>query len=191
MTDELGAFTFRGMCGTRAILDLKAEGILRDGHATFDAARDHDLFVPIPEHIRSASLQMQRSFRLLFVLENFIRDFVATRFEEIDGDTWFEQRASTPMKQKVGDRKQKEENNAWHTGRNEAPIYYLDFGDLALLITNHWSVFKDLLPDQHFVQSRMQEAERSRNVIAHTNILAPEEIARLEMYLRDWIRQIG
>lgn len=189
--DELSAFAFRGMCGTRTIAELKAEGVLRDGCTSGDAARDHDLFVPVPEHIRAASLQMQRTFRLLFVLENFIRDFVATRLEEIDGENWFEQRASAPMKQKVTDRKQKEETNAWHTGRNEASIYYLDFGDLALLITNHWAVFKDLLPDQHFVQSRMQEAERSRNVIAHTNVLASEEIARLEMYLRDWIRQIG
>lgn len=179
------------MCASRALVDLKAEGLIREGHSTLDSARDHDLFVPIPEHIRSSSLQMQRSFRLLFVLENFVRDFIATRFEETDGENWFDQRASAAMKQRVADRKQKEEANAWHTGRNESPIYYLDFGDLALLITNHWAVFKDLLPDQHFVQSRMQEAERSRNVIAHTNVLAPEEISRLEMYLRDWIRQIG
>jgi hypothetical protein len=136
---------------------------------------------------------MQRCFRLLFVMENVIRDFISTTFAELEttGDDWFEKRASTPMKTKVADRKAKEEANAWHTGRNQAPEFYLDFGDLALLITNHWAVFKDLLPDQHWVQSRMQEAERSRNVIAHTNVLAPEEIVRLEMYLRDWIRQLG
>jgi hypothetical protein len=191
VSDKLSAFAFKGMCASRTIVDLKAEGLLRDSYVNRDAVRDHDLFVPVAEDIRAGSLQMQRTFRLLFVLENFVRDFVASRFTEIDGDNWFETRASIAMKQKLNDRKQKEESNGWHTGRNEEPIYYLDFGDLALLITNHWAVFKDLLPDQHFVQSRMQEAERSRNVIAHTNVLAPEEIARLEMYLRDWIRQIG
>lgn len=193
MSDTLRAFAFKGLCASRAVSDLRALGLLREPSKGADAARDHDLFVPVPEQIRAGSLQMQRCFRLLFVLENLIRDFIATTFAEVEtpGNDWFEIRASSAMKQRVADRRQKEENNAWHTGRNQDPIYYLDFGDLALLITNHWVVFKDLLPDQHWVQSRMQEAERSRNVIAHTNVLAPEEISRLEMYLRDWIRQLG
>ena len=29
------------------------------------------------------------------------------------------------------------EKNQWHTGRNEHPLFYMDFGDLALLIINH------------------------------------------------------
>jgi hypothetical protein len=189
--ERFNSFVFRGICASRALRDLRAEGVLRERHANLDEARDHDLYVPVPEHIRSRSLQMQRAFRLLFVLENFIRDFIAARFEELDGVDWFDSRASAQMKQRVTERRQKEQANAWHTGRNEESIYYLDFGDLALLITNHWQVFRDLLPDQHFVQSRMLEAERSRNVIAHTNVLAPAEVARLEMYLSDWVRQIG
>jgi hypothetical protein len=42
-----------------------------------------------------------------------------------------------------------------------------------------------------WVQSRISEAERTRNVIAHTNVLAAEEGERLEMYLRDWIKQVS
>ncbi len=55
----------------------------------------------------------------------------------------------------------------------------------------NWPVFKDYFPDQAWVSSRIKESERSRNVIAHTNDLASEEGARLEMHLRDWINQIG
>ena len=47
------------------------------------------------------------------------------------------------------------------------------------------------LPNQPWVLSRLNEAKRSRNVIAHTNLLASDEITRLEMYLRDRIKQIG
>jgi hypothetical protein len=76
-------------------------------------------------------------------------------------------------------------------GRNEHPVYYLDFGDLGLLIINHWTVFKDFFDGgQAWVQSRIGEAERTRNVIAHTNTLAAEEGERLEIYLRDWIKQV-
>jgi hypothetical protein len=69
--------------------------------------------------------------------------------------------------------------------------FFTYFGDLAKLITTYWALFEDLLPTQAWVQARLDEAERSRNVIAHTNLLSTEEIARLELYLRDWMRQIG
>jgi hypothetical protein len=89
----------------------------------------------------------------------------------------------------VQDRKDKEQRNQWHAGRNDHPIYYLDFGDLGLFIVNHWNIFKDFFENQAWVTSRIQEAERTRNVIAHTNILASDEIQRLEMYMRDWMKQ--
>jgi hypothetical protein len=94
------------------------------------------------------------------------------------------------MKVRVSQRKEQEEKNQWHSGRNKDEIFYLDFGDLARLITTHWNLFEDL-PTQAWVQSRLDEAERSRNVIAHTNVLSAEEVARLELYLRDWMKQIG
>ena len=95
------------------------------------------------------------------------------------------------MKNKLTKRKSDEEKNQWHTGRNEHPLFYMDFGDLALLIINHWSVFSDFFPDQAWVTSRIKDTERTRNVIAHTNELPAEEGARMEMHLRDWIQQIG
>jgi hypothetical protein len=95
------------------------------------------------------------------------------------------------MQRKVEQRKTQEEKNQWHPGRNAHSIYYIDFGDLGLLIINHWDLFKDFFPNQPWVTSRFQEAERTRNVIAHTNVLPAEETARLEMYLRDWLAQTG
>ena len=94
------------------------------------------------------------------------------------------------LKQKLVDRKGAEATNTWHTGRNAHPIYYLDFGDLALLIQSHWEHFKGLLPTQSWALSRLSDAERSRNVIAHTNLLSDEEVVRLEMHVRDWVRQV-
>jgi len=94
------------------------------------------------------------------------------------------------MKTKVKDRKLKEEKNQWHVGRNQHPLYYLDFGDLGNLIKNNWDVFKDFF-DQTWILSRIDEAEKTRNVIAHTNVLSSEEGQRLELYLRDVLKQIG
>jgi hypothetical protein len=191
MTPTMGNFVFRGLLANGAMQDLRNRGILRPTTATSDEKTQHDLFAPVPELIRNSSTQMQRYYRLLFVFENVIRDFVGARLFEADGDGWFDKRANADMKKKVETRKQSEAKNQWHIGRNEHPINYIDFGDLGLLVINHWDLFKDFFPNQAWVTSRVQEGERTRNVIAHTNVLAAEEGARLEMYLRDWLAQTG
>ena len=50
---------------------------------------------------------------------------------------------------------------------------------------------KDFFDNQTWILSRVQDAERTRTVIAHTNLLSSEEGERLEMYLRDLMRQIS
>jgi hypothetical protein len=190
MTPSPTEFVFRGLLARHAVDELRMRGLLRAPASTAAQLREHDLYAPVPETIRTSSDSMQRAYRMLFVFENLLRDFINQRFTEVDGETWFDARATSAMKQRVIDRKEKEERNQWHIGRNEQSIFYLDFGDLGLLIINHWPNFKDFFEGQAWVQSRIQEAERTRNVIAHTNVLAVEESDRLEMYLRDWMKQV-
>jgi hypothetical protein len=189
--EDLRDFVFRGFLAVHSCRDMQSQGLLHQPLSPASQRHDIDLLAPVQESVRNAALQMQRAYLLLFTLENIVRELITSRLEESDGADWFEKRATSPMKLKVTDRKQKEERDLWHTGRNKLPIYYLDFGDLSKLIVNHWVQFEDLLPGQPWVQARLDEAEKSRNVIAHTNVLAPEEVDRLEMYLSDWIKQIG
>ncbi|MDO6674579.1 Swt1 family HEPN domain-containing protein [Tenacibaculum sp. 1_MG-2023] len=181
----------KGVFSTYCIKDLQANGLLRLPSYDNQEKKDHDLFAVASENIRTSSIIMQRYFRILFVFENSVRDFIQNTFFEIDGTDWFTKRSNRDMKTKLEKRKANEQKNQWHTGRNEHPIFYMDFGDLSKLIINHWDVFQDYFPDQAWVTSRISDSERSRNVIAHTNILASEEGQRLEMHLRDWINQIG
>lgn len=186
MNKTVSDFVLRGVFGSYCVKDLQTAGLLRTPLYTETERREHSLFVATPEKIRSGSLQMQKYFRLLYVFENLVREFIDTTFKDTgDGDNWFDGRATTGMKKKVEDRKKSEEKNLWHVGRNEHALFYLDFSDLGLLIINHWPVFKDFFPDQAWVSSRITESERTRNVIAHTNDLPAEEGARLEMHLRD------
>lgn len=190
MKASLADFMFRGLLATHAIRDMQAVGQLRERGGEAQSQSDIDLLAPVSEAVRAGSLFMQRSYRLLYVLENLVREFVREVLEEIDKDEWFDKRASRDMKKKVEDRKAAEAKNNWHAGRNPHPVYYLDFGDLALLIQNHWDAFKGLVPTQSWAVSRLNDAERSRNVIAHTNLLSDEEVVRLEMHVRDWVLQV-
>lgn len=192
MSNQINDFILKGIFGSYCIKDLQSEGLLRTPIYTSEERKEHDLFVSCPEKIRSGSLQMQKYFRLLYVFENLVRDFIDNTFiDSGEGDNWFDKKASSDMKKKVETRKKSEEKNQWHVGRNEHPLFYLDLSDLTLLIVNNWAIFKDFFPDQGWVSSRIKESERTRNVIAHTNDLSAEEGARLEMHLRDWIKQVG
>ncbi|EHM17613.1 hypothetical protein MBOL_41990 [Mycobacteroides abscessus subsp. bolletii BD] len=75
--------------------------------------------------------------------------------------------------------------------RGAGEIYYTDFGDLASLIRNNWDDFDDLFPHPEWVISRFSELELSRNIVAHNNSLEKNEMDRIKLYLRDWIRQVG
>lgn len=192
MNSETNNFVLKGIFASYAVSDMQTAGLLRTPLYTQEERKEHDLFVSAPEKIRSGSLQMQRYYRLLYVLENLVREFIDTTFRDKDlTDDWWDKRATADMKKKVESRQKSEERNQWHVGRNDHPLFYLDFSDLSLLITNQWTVFKDFFPDQAWVSARITDSERTRNVIAHTNDLAAEEGARLEMHLRDWINQIG
>ena len=191
MKKDLSDFFFRGLLAQHSIRDMQAIGYLHSPQGSIQEHADVDLLAPASAAVREGSLYMQRCYRLLFVLENVVREFIDDVLGEVDGeDAWFEKRANQQMKKKVTDRKSAEAKNRWHSGRNQHPMYYLDFGDLAQLIQTHWVEFKDLLPGQTWAVSRLEDAERSRNVVAHTNVLSDEELTRLEVHVRDWLRQV-
>ena len=191
MKNNIQSFVFSGLLAKHATKDMEATGLLRGRAISDEERQEQDLLASVEESVRAGAIAMQSSYRVLFVLENVVRSLIDERLTDKHGSNWFDKKATNPMKSKLTDRKTKEEKNHWHTGRNKEPLYYMDFGDLAKLITNNWTEFEDLLPNQRWVQRRLDEAERSRNVIAHTNVLSSEESSRLEMYLRDWIKQIG
>ena len=191
MATQLQSFVFSGLLAKHAVRDMQAAGLLRDRAVSTEERQDQDLLASVQADVRSEAIAMQRVYRILFVLENVVRSLIDERLSDKHGSSWFDLKATGPMKAKLADRKAKEEKNQWHVGRNKEPLYFMDFGDLAKLIINNWAAFDDLLPNQSWVQSRLDEAERSRNVIAHMNVLCSEEASRLEMYLRDWIKQIG
>lgn len=189
-TDGVATFLFKGLLAKHSIRDMQSNGLLRQPEYNTQERSDIDLFAPVSDKVRQGSLHMQRCYRLLYILENVVREFVGDVFTEKHGENWFSIVANAAMQKKVRERQQNEKSNQWHSGRNEHPLFYLDFGDLVPLIQNNWDDFKDFLPNQTWAVSRLQDAEKTRNVVAHTNLLNDEEVTRLEMHARDWIRQV-
>ena len=64
-------------------------------------------------------------------------------------------------------------------------------GNLGQIIINNWEDFSDIIPNQSWLTSRMDDLEMSRNIVMHTGILPQVEIDRIQSIVRDLLRQIG
>ena len=190
MKRTVGDFMFAGLRVAHDLKDKERQGQLASPRHLRAADDTTGVFAPVPASLRISSLRMQKSYRVMFVFENLVRELIVEQMSEKHGANWFNKVSTPPMKKKHQDRLKEEEKNGWHQGVETYAIYYLDFGDLGRMIRNHWQVFKEFFPDQAWVENRMREAERCRNVVAHSKQLGSEDQSRLEMHLKDWINQV-
>ncbi len=139
--------------------------------------------------LQDRAAKMTYIYGLFYCIENAIRQLVAQRLGERLGVEWW---ASVPdtVRRRVEQKIKDVEENKWHQAVFSSNIDYTLFGDLASIITVRWQEFEDLFPSQPWVNQRLNELERSRNVIAHANLLPDPEIERIEQYLDDWLRQV-
>jgi Swt1-like HEPN len=145
---------------------------------------------PFSISLRNEALQMGRLYATIYCFENSVRDLITSRLSEKDTDWWnvcIPQRIRTTAESRLKDAL----DNSWLEGVTQNPLGFVDFGGLGDIVVNNWSEFEDLIPSQHWLKQRFEELERARNFIAHNRMLSQDEFARLEMYVRDWNRQVG
>jgi hypothetical protein len=120
-----------------------------------------------------------------------VRELVAQKLRDSHGDAWWDTKVPSATRKKVEERRKQEQNNKWHQPRSRSNINYTDFGDMPGIILNNWTDFEQLFDTQEWVKSRFGDMEKSRNVIAHNNVLEDAEIDRIRLYLQDWARIVG
>lgn len=135
--------------------------------------------------------KMTDVYGIIYCFENSIRQFIATKLRGQYGENWWNKAASNDLKRKVNRRINQERENRWHSKRGAHEIYYTDIDDLIGMIKKEWAFFKDIIPTQSWIESRISDISLSRNIIAHNNILPSREINRLKMHIEDWIRQVS
>ena len=106
MSKDINDFVLKGIFSSFCIKDLQTTGVLRSPELPEKVQKDNDVFVTASEQIRNSSIQMQRYYRLLYVFENSVREFINNTFKGEDKtDNWFENRANKYMKDKLKSRK--------------------------------------------------------------------------------------
>lgn len=138
------------------------------------------------------ALVMSSAYRILFHLENRLRQFIESRMRSKYGSDWWNIHVSEGIKRKVDDMRKDELVLGWKVSANIGNSEYLQFDHLEKIITTNWKdVFEPVFQDQYKIAFRLKELEGIRNSIAHMRTLSQDGMNRLEQYSQDLIRMIS
>lgn len=191
LSDFLHARTFKGVLLDAEIARREEAGDLPRSSSEMNAGpllgRYVDFF---SREMQGRAEKMAYVYGIFHCFENLVRELVSQRLEERKGLGWWDSSVPENVKKRVAQKREDIEKNKWHEAVNQRDIDLTLFGDLALIMMKEWSEFDELFPGQSWIKQRLDELERSRNVIAHANLLPDAEIDRIERYLDDWLRQV-
>ena len=126
--------------------------------------------------------------------ENMLRGIIVDKLLIEKGAEWWSTDAvSSDIRTKANKKMEDENQNRWHTKRGLSPIYFTELKDLVSIVCKpqNWEFFEELFGDPDWVRHSIKSLERSRNVIMHSGQLSLEDIERVGIVIRDWVRQVG
>jgi len=149
-----------------------------------DELVDTDLF----EHeILRKAKKMADFYILYFSLENSVRKLITDVLTEKHGVEWWEKKVPPRVKENVKKLQEKEKDTAMSI-RSEDKLAYTNFGELIDIFNANWNDFTEILRSRKSVQDTLSQFKNIRNVIAHSCELNDDEILRLKLLIKDWLR---
>lgn len=188
--EKLKKMVFNGVLLEDSIDQLENDGVpVRDKNKTISRVviQEND-FSPKVVH---EGKKMSSVYIAFFCIENSVRDLIQERLSERSGIDWWKESVPEKIRKSVDSLKKKEEKDKYISPRSSRMLGYTTFGELGQIIVSNWEKFSDIIPDQHWLSSRLADLEKSRNVIMHTGVLPDEEIERIERISNDWVNQVS
>ncbi len=134
------------------------------------------------------------AYSILFILENSLRLFVERILAAKYGSDWWleigKKKATSEIAKKVGDRKKNESENWHHTKRGVHEVYYTDYSDLLQLMRTFDTEFSSYFKKgaEKNLPGKLAELVPTRNVVAHNNPITKNDLDRLRIHVKDWIK---
>ncbi|HJR34521.1 MAG TPA: Swt1 family HEPN domain-containing protein [Gemmatimonadales bacterium] len=190
MNNDLYTFVYRGI-----LTDESLDKAGRKTRVTLGTAEVHQLkgalsFELLDAERVSNAEKMAIIYTAIHAFENTVRHFVAAAMAETHHEEWWS-KVPAKVQSRAQTRIEEEAKFRWHGARGGAEIEYCDFGDLLSIIVVNWAVFEDVLVDMEWVKATLSVLERSRNIVMHGGMLARQDVERIGINIRDWLRQAG
>lgn len=130
-------------------------------------------------------------YSAIATFENSVRDLLIKVLLAEYGEEWWTKAVSEKIRKSAESKMREEERIRWHRRRGSDPLNYTSLPDLESIIRNTWPRLEPYVGTIEWVASIFDVIERSRNVIMHSGTLDDEDIQRLGVNIRDWIKQVG
>lgn len=134
-----------------------------------------------------AADRMTEFYRIFYILENEIRDFVASVLVDTTEGDWWEKCVPEEVKKYARQNKTKESKEGLPP-RSQRMIDYTTFGHLGEIIKGNWDEFAGVFPNASIerLEKVIARLNLSRGPIAHSGLLPEDEVVRLKLAVRDW-----
>ena len=188
---DLYSFVYRGVLTEEA---LDRSGRQRKSHFGSEDARQLQKslsFDFLDPALLAEGQRMSVVYAAVHAFENSVRATVTKAMSEKHGATWWTARVPERIQKTCKTRMEEDAKFRWHGARGSTEINYCDFGDLSSIIVTNWDVFEDLLGNMEWAKATLNSLEKSRNIVMHGGSVAKEDVERIGMNIRDWIRQAG
>jgi hypothetical protein len=190
--DHIRSFGMSGLLITDELRSIEGRFNLEIGHGSSSVAKSSDDYYPqFEQSVRAEAALMSRHYELFYCLENSIRKLISETLEDSDGTGWWK---SGKVPEKIvgaAEERIQREVDTGVTRRSEAAIDYTTFGELSVIITSNWDLFGAIFSSRRAVEKVMSSLNVLRGPIAHCCPISEDEIVRLRLTIRDWIRMIG
>ncbi|MBS3903633.1 MAG: hypothetical protein KGZ30_04670 [Anaplasmataceae bacterium] len=191
--DDLYAFAFRGLLAEEA-LDKAGRKPKSNFSKDWEEATARRLgILLLDESLVIKSRKMAVIYTAICAFENSVREFVEKKLLEEKGENWWSLCVKVDIRNRAENRKKSEKDVRWLTPRGNSLIYYTEFGDLISIMgkPENWKYFEVHIGNLEWAKQIITTLEKSRNIIMHSGELAPTDIERIGMFIRDWVAQVG
>jgi Swt1-like HEPN len=150
-----------------------------------------DLALVLPKEVRAAT-ESAEIYKLFFVFENFLRDFVLDSLSDVEKENWWN-RVPKDVQSEVEKHEETEEQKQWMALNSRSKLALTTLPQLIRIIDDsaNWSdIFKVIVRDKLLLQEA-RSISHVRNTICHMSPVSDEEAERVKLVMRDWFRVIS
>jgi len=145
----------------------------------------------LPDESRDAASAAE-TFKLFFVLENYLRDFILTVLSEADKENWW---SAVPqqVQDEVAKLEETEDKKKWMNLNSREQLSLTTLPQIIAIMddpTNWKKHFESLVGDKGLLQ-QTRLVVHTRNTICHMTVVTEEEHERLKQVMRDWFRVVS
>lgn len=182
---QLALFLMLGQTASKTLGEIPDVALSESLHIS----DTYDLSAAIPEEVRKAN-SAALGYRLFFVFENYLRQFVVQVLTNAGQETWWE-KIPRDVQDEVQKLEDNEETKIWMSLGSRDKSALMTYPQLLRVIEYCWKThFQDIVRDKAIVQEARHIAHL-RNTICHMSNLTDEEVNRLRQVMRDWFRVVS